>query len=70
MDLKDDLFKIIQNKVLFFLYNDISEFDIWKLFNKDYTASFSNLYRNFEKEGFNVFSEQLKDFFIDNYLND
>ena len=60
---RDLLFKIIQNKVLFYLYNDFSEFYFLKIFNKEYATNFSLLYKNFEEEGFDVFSDELKDFF-------
>ena len=60
---RDLLFKIIQNKVLFYLYNDFSEFHFLKIFNKEYAMSFSSLYKNFEEEGFDVFSDELKNFF-------
>ena len=60
---RDLLFKIIQNKVLFYLYSDFAEFHFLKIFNKEYAMSFSSLYKNFEEEGFDVFSDELKNFF-------
>ena len=57
----NNLFKIIQNKILLYLYEDIAYLNPGDIFNPVYAKSFSELYKNFEKIGIYVFNNEFQE---------
>ncbi|CAM3164576.1 AAA family ATPase [Streptobacillus felis] len=66
----EKLKEIIKNKVLMYLYEDVLKISRNKLFNPEYSKTFSNLCRQFDEDASSIFIDEVKNFIIEKSVID
>ena len=56
-----ELAKIVQNKVLMYLYDDVVKLYLFNFFAQNQAQTFGKLCQNFKEKGIEVFNSELKE---------